>query len=425
MRVGGILAVLGMLVLVPAATADITILASYHVADANVATGPLKQSDHNEGLAPVQARAIVGGTPGLALALAGADPLNVRSFSEVLLAPGNVGFAVGSAANVLIELDSDNCWRLDILTISFVNSSTSGSAGVIAQAHVIDTSDGIVYSYLLSNDGPLGSVVIGPGTYHVLLAVTSFAVVPGPSVGIEVAASAANMITNITPLDCLPPDIEIVVPHDGDALQDSVILTADANDSSGVAELYFCIREPNDGNGVPIGYEDLPGALSGVPDRWEYPFDTTLLPDGYYVIMAKAADTLGNEGWSDIVSFSIRNWAVLELLPASRRNNPGRTMPIKFSLRVAESVDPAMPFVYNEELEIAIYDATDPNTILQASRFGDSSTDYRIDSVGEKYITNFQTDRNEKATYVVEVWRIATDPPILLGSFSFQTARAK
>jgi len=31
-----------------------------------------------------------------------------------------------------------------------------------------------------------------------------------------------------------------------------------------------------------------------------------------------------------------------------------RTMPVKFSLRIVASVNPAMPFVYNEDLEIRI-----------------------------------------------------------------------
>ena len=45
-------------------------------------------------------------------------------------------------------------------------------------------------------------------------------------------------------------------------------------------------------------------------------------------------------------------------------------MPVKFSLRIAASVDPAMPFVYNEDLEIRIYDAKSPGTILQRSVYG-------------------------------------------------------
>ena len=50
--------------------------------------------------------------------------------------------------------------------------------------------------------------------------------------------------------------------------------------------------------------------------------------------------------------FSIRNWAVLVLLPSSESNKAGRTMPVKFALRVVEEVDPAMPFVINQELDI-------------------------------------------------------------------------
>ena len=108
------------------------------------------------------------------------------------------------------------------------------------------------------------------------------------------------------------------------------------------------------------------------------------------------------------------------MLPASERNKAGRTMPVKFSLRIADSVDPAQPFVYNEELEIRIYDAVDPGNILQTSLYGDTSTDYRIDSVGELYITNFKT-RKEPAEYVVKIWR--TSKNFLVGSFTFETVK--
>ena len=95
-------------------------------------------------------------------------------------------------------------------------------------------------------------------------------------------------------------------------------------------------------------------------------------------------------------------------------------MPVKFSLRVAESVDPEQPFVYNEELEIRIYDSAHPGTILQSSVYGDTSVDYRIDSVGEKYITNFKTGK-KPADYVVEIWRTANNFPV--GSFTFITVK--
>jgi hypothetical protein len=110
----------------------------------------------------------------------------------------------------------------------------------------------------------------------------------------------------------------------------------------------------------------------------------------------------------------------MELLPASESNKAGRTMPVKFSLRIAEAVDPGMPFVYNEDLEIRIYDEADPDTILQTSVYGDTSRDYRIDSAGELYITNFKTDK-QPALYKVEIWRPSND--FLVGSFTFETVK--
>jgi len=95
-------------------------------------------------------------------------------------------------------------------------------------------------------------------------------------------------------------------------------------------------------------------------------------------------------------------------------------MPVKFALRIAESVDPAMPVVYNEDLEIRIYDAVDPGTILQTSLYGDGATNYRIESVEELYITNFKT-KKEPAEYVVEIWRLSKN--FLVGSFTFETVK--
>ena len=82
--------------------------------------------------------------------------------------------------------------------------------------------------------------------------------------------------------------------------------------------------------------------------------------------------------------------------------------------------EPAMPFVYNEQLEIRIYEGSQPGTTLQSSLFGDTSTDYRINSDTELYITNFKTDK-KPAEYVVEIWRSSKN--FLVDSFSFETTR--
>jgi hypothetical protein len=133
---------------------------------------------------------------------------------------------------------------------------------------------------------------------------------------------------------------------------------------------------------------------------------------------ANGTDVLGNWGITT-VQFSIRNWAAIELLPASENNKAGRTMPVKFSIRVKASVDPARPFIYNEELTIKIYKKASPsNILLRTSTFGTAPTDYWIDIASEKYHTNFKT-LSTPATYVVEIWRKG----VRIGSFEFKTVK--
>jgi hypothetical protein len=227
--------------------------------------------------------------------------------------------------------------------------------------------------------------------------------------------------TEITVIATTLPTVNILIPAEGAAVPDGIILTAEASDISGIASVSFYVRKPGNTTGIPIGQEDLVAILNGSTSNWEHSFDTTLLEDGYYVVLAKAVDTLGNEGWSAVVNFSIRNWTVLELLPSSRKNKAGRTIPVKFSLKIAATVDPAMPFVYREDLEIRIYKTSHPGNILQISHYGDSARDYRISISGEKYITNFKT-RKQPAEYTVEIWRI-NGIPIMLGSFLFETVK--
>ncbi len=133
--------------------------------------------------------------------------------------------------------------------------------------------------------------------------------------------------------------------------------------------------------------------------------------------MVNAEDHLGHTSLIT-VAYSIRNWAVLELLPASETNKAGRTMPVKFALRVAASVDPDQPFVYNEDLTIEIFATEDPSNILQTSTFGDTARDYRINTVSELYITNFRTLRTPMQ-YAVTIYRGI----FLIGSFEFSTTK--
>ena len=224
--------------------------------------------------------------------------------------------------------------------------------------------------------------------------------------------------TAIVVLDNTEPSITVMNPPEGWALQNGVTFIISAIDAeSGVSSVNFSIREANGGDGTPIGFEDIPATYNATTGKWTLFLDTLQIPDGYYTVIVKAKDNLGNIG-SATVPYSIRNWAVLELLPATPNNKAGRTMPIKFALRVNASVDPNQPFVYNEELTIKIYAADDPSNILQTSTFGDTARDYRINTLEQLYITNFKTLKTPK-TYVVEIWR----NNMLIGSFEFTTVK--
>jgi hypothetical protein len=188
---------------------------------------------------------------------------------------------------------------------------------------------------------------------------------------------------------------------------------------SGPAGAMLSIREADGASGKEIGYENLAVAYNSASGNWELaqPFDTTQLPDGFYVLVATGKDVAGNEK-TEIIPFSVRNWAVLELLPSTENNKAGRTIPVKFSLRVVQEVDPAQPFVYSEELTITIYEAGQPTPVLQSSTFGSGATDYRINAAQQTYITNFQTLKKPRQ-YTVEILR----DTLSIGTFGFQTTK--
>jgi PKD repeat protein len=225
-----------------------------------------------------------------------------------------------------------------------------------------------------------------------------------------------NIIT--VALDNSGPSVTLLNPPAGWALQDGVTFIVDAADAgSRVSSVSISVREADGGEGRPVGFEDLPLIYNSTTGKWTLFFDTLQLPDGYYIIIVKAKDNLGNTCYIT-VEYSIRNWAVIELLPTSENNKAGRTMPVKFALRVAASVDHNQPFVYNEDLTIIIYAKNDPNTILQISTFGDTARDYRINAISELYITNFQTLKTP-TTYVVEIYR----NEMRIGAFEFETVK--
>jgi hypothetical protein len=261
-----------------------------------------------------------------------------------------------------------------------------------------------------SATGVSPTIILPPGMTTVTLTVAD-------------AQSSDTDTVSITVIDTIGPAIQIEIPQPGDALQDGVMFRAATADPSGVDGVYFYLRQPGGINGLPIGEESLTAILndgSAESGIWSYEFDTTNLPDGSYLLLARAVDNYGNQNWTSITTFSIHNWALMDLLPASKVNRAGRTMPIKFTIKVNPDIDNSEPFVYNDELEIMVFVASDLSTPLQISTFGERSSDYRIDLDNEIYITNFKTSKTPE-NYVVQVRRISTGD--LIGEFTFYTTR--
>ena len=103
------------------------------------------------------------------------------------------------------------------------------------------------------------------------------------------------------------PEVNIIFPQSGQVAQDGVTLTAEVNDLNIVDAVYFYIGEPNNENGIPTAYTEFSAIYDSNSGHWKYQLDTTQLPDGYYVVFAKAVDTYGNVGWSQVVPFRIHH----------------------------------------------------------------------------------------------------------------------
>lgn len=225
-------------------------------------------------------------------------------------------------------------------------------------------------------------------------------------------------------IDRTAPTVTITSPKPDDAVQDVFTFSADLSDSvSGPDALSFAVRS-DDGSatGKPIGYENLAAtkiSASGGQATFRLAFDTTQLPDGYYLLLARGSDGAGNATSSSATFNHVKvvNLAVVKLLPATDSNKAGRTMPIKFSLQESST----RKFIENQELTIKIHQKGG-SSILQSSRYGTGATAYRIDTAAALYITNFQTGRTP-TTYVVEVWRQTATAPLLVGTFEFQTVK--
>ncbi len=272
----------------------------------------------------------------------------------------------------------------------------------------------VLYEWDFENDGTYDIEVTDPITTHTYTSEYT------GSVRLKVTDNDGLTDTDTVSVevgDIVPPVVDIEIPFMSEAVQDGITFTVEATDNCEVANVYLTLEATNGTDIIETILQDEPATYNGYTGKWELYYDTLQIDDGNYLLSATAVDGNGNPGYSQLVGFSIRNWVVLELLPSSTTYRAGRTMPVKFSLRIGKAIDPAEPFVRNEELAIKIKKG---DTVLQESVYGITAIDYRIDDIAEHYITNFKTPK-KPAMFTVEVWRIRAN--FLLGAFEFETVK--
>jgi hypothetical protein len=91
-----------------------------------------------------------------------------------------------------------------------------------------------------------------------------------------------------------PPSISITAPAAGTTVADIVIITANASDDVGVAQVEFFV------DGSSLGFDDIGS------DGWSASWDTTAFADGLHTVSAAATDTAGQSA-SDSVSVTVDN----------------------------------------------------------------------------------------------------------------------
>jgi hypothetical protein len=114
-----------------------------------------------------------------------------------------------------------------------------------------------------------------------------------------VAYDAVNNVGTSAPVnvtfdnDFTPPTVALTAPAEGETLSGTVVLTATASDTAGIARVAFFVGTTQVGTDTTAPYS--------------YSYNTRSLPNGAKVLTAKAYDTLNNVGTSAAVNVTFEN----------------------------------------------------------------------------------------------------------------------
>mgnify|MGYP001223350053 CR=1 FL=1 len=91
--------------------------------------------------------------------------------------------------------------------------------------------------------------------------------------------------------DITAPTVVIAYPSNGNILTEPTMVRANATDDTGIESITFLI------NGIEV--------FTDTEYPYEYEWDVCVQATGSHTLMAKASDSSGNEGQSELLSFTI------------------------------------------------------------------------------------------------------------------------
>jgi beta-lactam-binding protein with PASTA domain len=111
-------------------------------------------------------------------------------------------------------------------------------------------------------------------------------------------------------------------------------LTVYTSESNEVVSTSLSLREPNSGNGIPIGDENLPADFNNKSGQWEHKLDAALIPDGNYVLLAKVTYDCNNIRLSAPMQITVSNGLLVAPNIAGMTKADANTAIVSTGLRV-------------------------------------------------------------------------------------------
>ena len=262
--------------------------------------------------------------------------------------------------------------------------SFSDADGSTSWTATVDWGDGSGAQQLALVDKTFSlSRLLAPGTYPVTVSVTD-------GEGLTGTASFHVSVANVAPTVNAGPDAQVGFG--------TTFAAAGSFTDPGTVEQYSATVDYGDGSGV--------ASLALAPDR------TFALSHGYagvgtYTVVVTVSDSNGGTG-TDRLSVAVRNDTFTWLSPTPTSANPGRTVPVHFTVTAPDG-----SFVLDQSVRVELLDAN--GTVVAGPLLWSSTPSSGVTVSDGVYLANLDTSKDAAADYTL---RVSFSSPTLTGSFT-------